>query len=225
MNTRTPDTNDSSSTRVERKQRTRQALLDAALELLEEESFSSLSLRQVTRAVGIVPTAFYRHFDDMDQLGLALLDESFRTLRAMLREARADPRTYEHVIRNSIDILVDYVRRHDTHFRFIARERYGGVASLRHAIRSEIRLFASDLASDLARFPELDRWSAEDLQLLAGLIVNTMVATIEALLDVPPRDPAAEAEIAATARQQLKLITLGIPQWHPDGGAAERMAS
>ena len=99
------------------------------------------------------------------------------------------------------------------------------MASLRHAIRSEIRLFASDLASDLARFPELDRWSAEDLQLLAGLIVNTMVATIEALLDVPPRDPAAEAEIAATARQQLKLITLGIPQWHPDGGAAERMAS
>src|SRR5258708_29094266 len=114
--------------RQERKERTREALLDAALELLEDESFSSLSLRQVTRAAGIVPTAFYRHFDSMQELGLALIDESFRTLRAMIRAARSDPRTYEHVIRNSVEILVRHVHDHDTHFRFIARERFGGVA-------------------------------------------------------------------------------------------------
>ncbi len=115
----------------------------------------------------IVPTAFYRHFDNMEELGLALIDESFRTLRAMIRAARADPRTYEHVIRYSVEILVGYVHEHDSHFRFIARERFGGVAALRHAIRHEIRLFASDLATDLARFPHLDRWSTDDLQLLA----------------------------------------------------------
>jgi AcrR family transcriptional regulator len=212
-------TADSATTRQERKQRTRQALLDAALELLAEQSFSSLSLRQVTRAAGIVPTAFYRHFDDMDQLGLVLIDESFRTLRAMLRDARSDPRTYEHVIRNSIEILAGYVHEHDTHFRFIARERFGGVAALRHAIRGEIRLFASDLATDLARFPYLDRWSTEDLQLLAGLFVNTMVATAEAILDAPPRDPVAEAEIVATARLQLQMITLGVRQWRNPAAA------
>ena len=136
---RTPE---SGATRQERKQRTRQALLDAALALLEEQSFSSLSLRQVTREAGIVPTAFYRHFDDMEELGLVLIDESFRTLRAMIRAARADPRTYEHVIRSSVEILVRYIHEHDTHFRFIARERFGGVAVLRHAIRAEIRMFA-----------------------------------------------------------------------------------
>src|SRR5439155_23497205 len=76
VHSRTPE---SGATRQERKRRTRQALLDAALELLKEQSFSSLSLRQVTRAAGIVPTAFYRHFDDMEELGLALIDESFRT--------------------------------------------------------------------------------------------------------------------------------------------------
>jgi AcrR family transcriptional regulator len=210
VNTRTPD---SGATRQERKQRTRQALLDAALELLEEQSFSSLSLRKVTRAAGVVPTAFYRHFDDMEQLGLVLIDESFRTLRAMLRAARADPRTYEHVIRNSVEILVHYVHEHDTHFRFIARERFGGVASLRRAIRAEIRLFASDLATDLARFPYLERWNTEDLQLLAGLMVNATVSTAEAILDAPPKDPGAEAEIITTAGRQLRMITLGVPQW------------
>jgi len=202
------------ATRQERKQRTRQALLDAALELLEERSFSSLSLRRVTRAAGIVPTAFYRHFEGMEELGLALIDESFRTLRAMLRAARADPRTYEHMISHSVEILVGYVHEHDAHFRFIARERFGGVASLRHAIRAEIRLFAGDLATDLARLPHLDRWSTEDLQLLAGLMVNTMVSAAEALLDAPAGDPTAEAEVSAAARRQLRMITLGVPQWH-----------
>lgn len=200
-------------TRDERKQRTRQALLDAALELLEEQSFSSLSLRQVTRAAGIVPTAFYRHFDDMEQLGLALIDESFRTLRAMIRDARSDPRTYEHVIRSSVEILVRHVKEHDAHFRFIARERFGGVATLRHAIRSEIRLFASELAVDFARFPVLDRWRTEDLQLLAGLIVNFMVSAVETILDAPPKDPQAEAEIIAQAERQLRMLVVGVPQW------------
>ncbi|HEV2997477.1 MAG TPA: TetR family transcriptional regulator [Solirubrobacteraceae bacterium] len=214
MHSRTPD---NSATRLERKRRTREALLDAALELLEDESFSSLSLRQVTRAAGIVPTAFYRHFEDMEELGLVLIDESFRTLRAMIRTARADPRTTEHVIRGSVEILVSHVHEHDAHFRFIARERFGGVAALRHAIRGEIRLFASDLATDLARFPNLRSWSTDDLQLLAGLIVDTMVATAEAILDAPPDDPAAEAEIVATAGRRLRMITLGVGGWRSEG--------
>jgi hypothetical protein len=154
----------------------------------------------------------------MEELGLVLIDESFRTLRAMIRAARADPRTYEHMIRNSVEILVGYVHEHDAHFRFIARERFGGVAALRHAIGAEIRLFASDLATDLVRLPYLESWSAEDLQLLAGLMVNTMVATAEAILDAPPGDPAAEAEISTAARRQLRMITLGVPQWRGSGG-------
>ena len=193
-------------------------MLDAALELLEEQSFSSISLRQVTRAAGIVPTAFYRHFDDMEELGLVLIDESFRTLRTMIRAARERTRgAYDHVIRNSVEVLVGYVHEHDTHFRFIARERFGGVAALRQAIRVEIRLFASDLATDLARLPYLERWSTDDLQLLAGLMVNAMVSTAEAILDARPNDPTAEAEIIATARRQLQMITLGVPQWRSSG--------
>lgn len=210
VNSRTPEV---AGTRQERKQRTRRALLDAALELLEEQSFSSLSLRQVTRAAGIVPTAFYRHFDEMDELGLVLIDESFRTLRAMLRDARVDPGAYGNAIRNSVEVLVREVHAHDAHFRFIGRERFGGVAALRHAIRGEIRLFASELATDLARFPYLDGWTTEDLQMLAGLIVNAMVSTAQAILDAPPEDPAAEAEIIETAERQLRLIMLGVPQW------------
>jgi AcrR family transcriptional regulator len=51
-------------------------LLDAALKLMSDgRSFVSISLREVTREAGVVPTAFYRHFRDMDELGLALVDD------------------------------------------------------------------------------------------------------------------------------------------------------
>lgn len=44
--------------RQARTRRTRRALLDAALELPAEQHLSSLGLREVTRAVGVAPTAF-----------------------------------------------------------------------------------------------------------------------------------------------------------------------
>lgn len=211
VNTATP------LTRAEQKERTRIALLDAALRLLEHRSFGSLGLREVTREAGVVPTAFYRHFDSMEELGLALIDDSFRTLRRMIRDARAEPLAYEHVIRSSAEILVRHVHAHRLHFRFIARERSSGVPALRQAIRAEIRLFTSELATDLARFPFLDRWSTEDLGVLATLIVNTMVSTAEAIIDAPSGRPEAEEEIVRNAEKQLRLIVLGVPAWRSSG--------
>jgi len=200
-------------TQAERRQHTRQALLDAALLQIEAgESFDSLSLRSVARAAGVVPTAFYRHFHSLDELGLVLVEESFRTLRAMLRKAR-EGMTPEHIIRRSVEILVDHVRRHPQHFLFVIRVGYTGNTVLRHAIRSEIRLFTSELATDLARFPVLREWTTEDLQMLAGQLVNTMISTVGAMLDVPVAAPEAEAEIARVAEKQLRLTMLGVPHW------------
>ncbi len=78
----------SGSARRERKQQTRQALLDAALRLLETRGFDGLSLREVARSAGIVPTAFYRHIAELTELGMVLVGESFETLRRMIRSAR-----------------------------------------------------------------------------------------------------------------------------------------
>jgi AcrR family transcriptional regulator len=200
-------------TRRERKERTRVALLDAALALLGDKSFGSLGLREVAREAGVVPSAFYRHFDSMEELGLVLIDDSFRTLRRMIRDARSEPLAYEHVIRSSVEILVRHVHEHRLHFRFIARERASGVPVLRQAIRAEIRLFTSELATDLARFPYLGDWSTEDLGVLATLIVNTMVTTAEAIVDAPTDSRAAEDEVVRMAQKQLLLIALGVPAW------------
>jgi AcrR family transcriptional regulator len=207
-------------TQAERRQQTRRALLDAALHEMDEgESFDSLSLRRVARVAGVVPTAFYRHFESMDELGLALIDESFRTLRAMLREAREEGLPPEGIIARSVEILTRHVREHRLHFAFVAHQRSTGNGVMRHAIRNEIRLFTSELATDFARFPILRTWATEDLQMLAGLFVNTMIATVEAILDVPVAAPDAEAEMVRVAEKQLRLMALAIPHWRSEGRA------
>lgn len=202
------------SSRDERKSRTRRALLDAALDRLETDSFGSLSLREVTKQAGIVPTAFYRHFRDMDELGLALVDESIGTLHDLLRAAREGVTDRAHAIRPSLEILRVHVRDHPTHFRFLVRERAGGSATLRHAIGREIKLFATELAVDLAR--ERSTWPTSDIQRLADLIVTMIVATIEALVDADPADDAAQRQVIAAADDQMTMVLLGALAWQPE---------
>jgi AcrR family transcriptional regulator len=197
--------------------------MDAALKLMDAgDSFEAVSLRSVTRAAGVVPGAFYRHFSSMDELALALVDESFRTLRALLREARAAGPPAQHVIRRSVAVLVEQVLANRQHFALIARARTSGNGILRHAVNNEIRLITSELATDLARFPVLRDWSTDDLTMLAGLLVNTMIVHVAEILDLPVdngRRPssAAVAEIARIAEKQLRLPMLGVPHWRSTG--------
>lgn len=197
--------------REERKEVTRRAIVAAALHLLEQDSFTALSLREVTREAGIVPAAFYRHFESMEALGLVLIDESFRSLRDMLRGARAGKLDPNHVIDSSAEILIASISERREHWRFITRERSSGVSVLRYAIRTELRLLTSELAIDLARFPGLKGWSSEDLNILASLFVNAMISVAELAEDAA--DQTALDEIKRTAIKQMSMITIGVRGW------------
>jgi AcrR family transcriptional regulator len=165
----------------------------------------------VTREVGIVPAAFYRHFESMEALGLVLIDESFRSLRDTLREARAGKLDPTRVIESSVEILVGSITERREHWRFIYRERSGGVTVLRYAIRTELRLITSELATDLARFPGLNEWSTEDLNVLATLFVNAMIVIAEAIEDAHSAE--ALEDIRRIAVKQLRMIAIGIAGW------------
>jgi AcrR family transcriptional regulator len=204
---------DTLGSRQERKQRTRQSLLDGALELLADRSLAALSLREVTRHAGIVPTAFYRHFDSMADLGIALVEESMLRLRHMVRTARRN--LGGDVITKTVATLTDEVLSNTAHYRFLTAERYGGVPAVRSAINTELRLFTAELTVDLARFPGLRDWHTDDLRMTAELMVNSMLAYVMTLLDVDVRRPDQVAEVRATARKQLRLIMLGTTQWRP----------
>jgi AcrR family transcriptional regulator len=199
--------------RAERKERTRQALLDVTLRLIASRSLAGISLREVARDAGIVPTAFYRHFDSMDALGVELVDESMRPLRQMIRNARRGAAAHGDIIKSTVRILGDQVSAHPAQFRFLVRERYGGVTAVRRAIDTELRLFTSELAVDLARLTAGFDWTADDLEMAADLMVSAMLGVVMVLLEVDQRHGEDEAAILTRAERQLRLIALGMGSW------------
>ena len=200
-------------TRGERKERTRRAILAAALALSSEGTLAALSLRAVAKEVGIVPTAFYRHFESIDALGLALVEESFASLRAMLRDVRRNGPALDDIIDGSLRVLVEHVHAQREHFRFIARERAAGPLVVREAIAHAIELFERELALDLARLPGTARWSSEDLQTLSNLIVSSVVATAEVII---VSGPEAEQAVVERARTQLRMVLIGALNWRSE---------
>jgi AcrR family transcriptional regulator len=195
------------------KEQTRQALLDAGLRLLDRQSLSSLGLREVTRAVGVAPAAFYRHFPDMAALGVALVGEALGSLHAVIRDAMAGGQDSDELIDRTVAITASYVDEHRAHIRFIARERYGGVRAVRAAIAAELARFTDEVAAGLAPQPASAGWSPADLRVLAGLYVDHMVMTAAAIMEVPEDDPAAREEITRAARLRMQIISLGRSHW------------
>lgn len=195
--------------RAERKERTRQAILESALELSAEGGLSGLSLRSVAKHAGIVPTAFYRHFSSVDELGLALVDQSFGALREMLREVRREAGGIEDVIASSVRILVKNVNERRDHFLFVARERIAGPVMVRTAIHREMELIELELAMDIGGLVPT-KWSHDDLRVVSNLMVTAMVGVVEAVINSPA---SAEEAIVRRAERQLQMVVVGVANW------------
>lgn len=71
----------------------RQALLDAALEVIERDGYQTLSLRELAQVVAVSRAAPYRHFTDRDALLAACACEGFRLLLDAHRQVTEGPET------------------------------------------------------------------------------------------------------------------------------------
>jgi AcrR family transcriptional regulator len=119
----------------EEKERVRHALLRAALQLGSEHGFSSLGLREVSRAAAIAPTSFYRHFTDMPELGLALVHE---LVRPLLQTLTSEPVTANTPHATLVERMFEAVEQDAELVRFVVAERFGSFASLRKALAEEL---------------------------------------------------------------------------------------
>ena len=199
--------------RQAQKQKTRQSLLDAALGLLEEQSLSSLGLREVTRAVGVAPTAFYRHFRSIADLGVALVEEALGSLHPMIRTTVSTVDDHDQRIERAIELIAGHVHGYPAHVRFIARERHGGVQPVREAIRDQLARFGQEVKEELAKDPVSDGWSDDDLLMLANLYVDQMLITASLFLEAQEASDEERARVAQVAKQQMRLISVGRHHW------------
>ena len=196
-------------TRALQKEKTRQAIIQAALaHLSADHSFSSMSLREVAREAGIAPTSFYRHFDDMEELGLTLVDQSGDTLRDLMRKARSRIERKGSVIQTSVDTFMEFVEKNPNIFRLLLRERTGISPAFRDAVAQEITHFKEELSDYLAQ--ESDYSPLQAYTLAEGLVTLVFNAGADSLdLERSQRDALKERTI-----MQLRYLTVGAKVMH-----------
>ncbi|BBO26229.1 MAG: HTH-type transcriptional repressor FabR [Pseudomonadota bacterium] len=190
--------------RQEQKLKTRQSIIDAAFQLLNENrTLSAISLREVAREAGIAPTSFYRHFKDMDELGLTLVDEAGLALRQLMRQARRRIASGGGVIDTSVDTFMEFITASSNVFRLLLREHTGTSAAYRLAVSREIQHFTDELSD----------YIIEQLKIphdIAVLQAEAMVRLVfSAGADALEADAILKAAISERVKKQLRFIQLG----------------
>lgn len=185
----------------------RDDLLAAALRLIgPHRSVSTLSLREVAREAGIAPNSFYRHFRDIDELAVALIDLAGQSLRRIIREARHRIADQRGVVRSSVEAFIEQVRADDKLMHVLLREGTVGSDAFKHAVDRELSFFEDELQTDLVRLATASGAQIAEPALAAKAITRLAFAMGAAAMDLPAdRD----AELIDQLSQMVRMIVVG----------------
>jgi AcrR family transcriptional regulator len=194
----------------------RDDLIAAALKLVgPHRSLSTLSLREVTREAGIAPNSFYRQFRDMDELAVALIDLSGRSLRKIIGQARKRASTERSVVRGSLETFMEQLRADDKLLHVLLREGTVGSDAFKQAVDRELNFFEEELQIDLVRLAAMDNARLHEPALVAKAITRLVFAAGASAMDMPPeKDP----ELIEQLSQMLRMIITGSRAMAKAGG-------
>ncbi|HAQ49096.1 MAG: HTH-type transcriptional repressor FabR [Glaciecola sp.] len=197
-------------TREQQKQETRQNIINAAFACLDaEKSLSSLSLREIARNAGIAPTSFYRHFKDVNDLGMTLVDEAGLMLRQLMRSARRRITKDSNAIDTSVDTLMEFINENKNVFRVLLREHTGTSAEFRAAVQREIQHFIKELSDYIMHRQKISQQLAD---LESEAMVMIVFSAGAQALDAQPKQ---QFIIAEKVKYQLMFVQLGVRQFKP----------
>lgn len=190
--------------------KTHRALMVAAIKLMSDDrSFSSISLREVTREAGVVPATFYRHFNEMEDLAVELVDYCFRPMENLVAGVRARRLTARQLVYESVGTFIRFARRHRRYFLFLTKERLGGRSRVRTRIREQTQAMAMILGHDLIGLPE---WQGVPIgigQEISLMIMDQMMLMLDEVLDLPPGESTEEVKLIARARKKVWILLRG----------------
>lgn len=156
---------------------TAQDLMAAAVRLLgDHRSVSTLSLREISREAGIAPNSFYRHFRDVEELTVALIDQAGRSLRGVVREARQRLSMERSAIRTSVEAFMEQLDAEDRYLQVLLREMSTGSPAFREAVERELDNFEDELCEELKRLEEVEGLVNYQPRLAAKAVTRLVVA-------------------------------------------------
>ncbi|MGX5219236.1 TetR family transcriptional regulator [Pseudomonas segetis] len=213
----------------------KQLLLEAALRLTaNNRNLKSLGIRELAREAGLNPNTFYRHFSDIDDLGLAAIDQLAARLRQPLRHLRREaacraeeashadgPELFgvslgrgRKVCHQTVVLFFDFVADNPQAIMLGVRELQGPSAVLREALHLMISGLATDMAEDIIELELLPRRvDPQAIEQVARLITrNLLQMSLDYINQPEQRD-----SIRALAEEQVVMLFTGAMVLHEAG--------
>ncbi|GAB3046729.1 HTH-type transcriptional repressor FabR [Acinetobacter apis] len=182
---------------------TKEELFQATLNLIgPQKSISSLSLREVAREAGIAPNSFYRHFRDIDELTIELINRAGLVLRQIIREARLRATKQERIIRTSVEIFLQQLDADEGYLSLLLREGYTGSISYKQAVEQQLKFFQQELQEDLIRIEALNHSKMAHPEIVAIGITQLVFNMGAKIIDLPLK------ERRRTAEQTMLMIRM-----------------
>ncbi|CAM4263441.1 HTH-type transcriptional repressor FabR [Acinetobacter pragensis] len=165
---------------------TKEELFQAALHLIgPQKSIASLSLREVAREAGIAPNSFYRHFKDIDELAIELIDRSGLVLRQILHEARLKASKQNSIIRSSVEVFIEQLNVDKGNLSLLLREGYTGSTSYKQAVERQLNFFQQELKEDLIVLERLNNSKLSHPEIVAKGITQLVFNMGAKVIDMP----------------------------------------
>jgi AcrR family transcriptional regulator len=205
----------------EQKKKISNALINAAIELCDEDGYASLSIRSVARKAGIAPTSFYRHFRDIDELGVAIVEKAnivltncFQEIRKKISEHCGEQispseqfvQSIECVVRPFVETFIACMKQNNQLLCLFFQERTGNSEQMRKAISEDINNLIHTLSQDLKRLHQDISKDIFDISLIAeSMIAIASYDSVAMLLDSPNESQ----QMSEKLIKKLYLLLLG----------------
>lgn len=199
--------------RSEKKLKTRISIIEAAFALLNpNRSYSSLGLREIAREAGIAATSFYRHFKDLEELGVSMVayaKEDLEKVREQGRELIDGGGKWEQLL----PLYFDSLSNHPKTYRFILGERSGASPQIRDAIAELKSEYTESLKNYLINDGKTRGKEFAKPEVLASAMINLAFFLGMEFLDA---DPLKKEQIKRDLAGQLQILTgTGTPNLGP----------
>ena len=187
---------------------TKEELFQATLNLIgPQKSIASLSLREVAREAGIAPNSFYRHFKDIDELAIALIDRAGLVLRKIIREARLQASMQQSIIRSSVEVFIQLLDADEGYLGLLLRESYTGSTSYKEAVDRQLSFFQQELHEDLIRLEQINNNSHMPHADIAAKAITQLVFNMGAkVIDLSAEQ---RIEVAEQTMLMIRMILEG----------------
>ena len=185
----------------------REDIITAALSLIgPNRSVSTLSLREVAREAGVAPNSFYRHFRDMDELAIALIDLAGSSLRKIIGDARHRATSERSVVQSSVNAFMEQLDADDKLLHMLLREGTAGSEAFKQAVERQLSFFEDELQADLVRLAGSNQTGLLEPALTAKAMTRLVFAIGATAMDLPQDQ---RATVKKELAIMLRMIVVG----------------